>query len=103
MQTTRKSPIKGVQDIRTHAGKVDHQSHPHMAYMRIGCLEMEKARKIKEKAGAQRRIDSINQRLREIENEKADIQVILGDKPDAGKSRNHGPEPETGGGFKIRY
>ncbi len=103
MQTIRKSPIKGIQDIRTHAGKVDHQSHPHMAYMRIGCLEMEKARKIKEKAGAQRRIDIIDHRLREIENEKADIQLILGDRPDACKIRRHAREPDTGGGFKIRY
>jgi hypothetical protein len=103
MQTSRKAPIKGVQNIRTHAGKVDHQSHPHMAYMRIGCLEMEKERKIKEKAGAQRLIDMINQRLQEIEDEKADIQLILGDKPDTGNSRENDCEPETGGGFKIRY
>ncbi len=103
MVTNRKKPIKGVQNIRTHAGKIDHVSHPHMAYMRIGCLEMEKARKNQEKSGAQKRIDMINQRLIEIEREKTDILRILGDKPNAPESRNMDHESEINGGFKIKY
>ncbi len=103
MLKNRKRPIKGVQNIRTHAGKIDHVSHPHMAYMRIGCLEMEKARKNKEKSGAQKRIDMIDQRLMEIEREKADIQRILGETSIAPEGVNVDPESEIDGGFKIKY
>ena len=106
MAGNRRSPIKGVQDIRTHAGKIDHQSHPHMAYMRMGCLEMEKARKEKERVSAQRRIDVINQRLAEIEREKADIQQILDDNRTGRRTcrrRDISLAPEDNGTFKISY
>ncbi|SMC70988.1 hypothetical protein SAMN02746065_1089 [Desulfocicer vacuolatum DSM 3385] len=103
MLKNRNRSIKGVQNIKTHAGKVDHVSHPHMAYMRISCLEMEKARKNKEKSGAQKRIDMINQRLMEIEKEKAHIQRILGDTSIALESSNVDHDSEIKGGFKIKY
>ena len=103
MPTGRKVSIRGVQDIRTHAGKIDHVSHPHMAYMRISCLEMEKARKNKEKNVAQARIDTINRRLMEIEREKADIQRILGYNVCKQGSPGIDHESENDGGFKIKY
>jgi len=104
MQTNRRQPLKGLQDIKTHAGNdADHMSNPHMAYMRISCLEMEKARKNKEKAGAQKRIDMINQRLMEIEKEKASIQRTLGDEPSTPENLNVVQESETDGGFKLKY
>ena len=48
-QKTMKAPVKrkSVNDIKTHAGTVDQTFLPHKAFMRISCLEMEKAHRIK--------------------------------------------------------
>ena len=103
MPVDRKSPIRGVKDIKTHTGKIDHASQPYMAYMRISILEMEKARKNKEKLAAQTRIEAIDHRLMEIEREKADIQRILGDKKDDQGDQKNGCASENTSGFKIEY
>ncbi len=106
MNNTNRKPIRGLQDIRTNSGKIDHLSHPHMAYMRISCLEMEKARKIKEKDSALRRIAIIDDRIREIEEEKRDIQRVMAEqeatqKQPCGCQNNRAPcENDI---FKIRY
>ena len=102
-------PLRGLQEIRTNAGKVDHLSHPHMAYMRISCLEMEKARKKKEKESALRRVASIDDRLREIETEKKEIEKVLERKEAAEKAMRARVSPDGAGSgeerdyFKIRY
>ena len=45
--------IRGMQDIRTHNGMDNQVYQPYKAYMKISCLEMEKARLGKEKEKAQ--------------------------------------------------
>lgn len=80
MRIRNKSSIKGIRDIRTHSGKVGRTSIPYMAYMNISCLEMEKARREKEKISAQMRIKNIDGRLAEIEAEKGDLLVCLGER-----------------------
>ena len=60
---------KSVNDIKTHAGTVNQTFLPHKAYMRISCLEMEKAHCVREMENARRRIDAIKKRLEEIETE----------------------------------
>jgi hypothetical protein len=66
-----KAPIKrkSVNDIKTHAGTVGQTFLPHKAFMRISCLEMEKAHRVREMENARRRIDAIKKRLEEIETE----------------------------------
>ena len=66
-----KAPMKrkSVNDIKTHAGTVGQTFLPHKAYMRISCLEMEKAHCVREMENARRRIDAIKKRLEEIETE----------------------------------
>lgn len=66
-----KAPMKrkGMNDIRTHTGTVDQTFLPHKAFMRISCLEMEKAHRIKEMESSRRRIEAIKKRLEEIETE----------------------------------
>ena len=66
-----KAPMKrkGMNDIKTHAGTVDQTFLPHKAFMRISCLEMEKAHRVREMENARRRIDAIKKRLEEIETE----------------------------------
>lgn len=60
---------KGMNDIKTHAGTVDQTYLPHKAYMRISCLEMEKAHRVRELESSRRRIEAVKKRLKEIETE----------------------------------
>ena len=58
---------KSMNDIKTHAGTVGQTFLPHKAFMRISCLEMEKAHRIREMENSRRRIENIKKRLKEIE------------------------------------
>lgn len=101
-----KGNTRGLRDIRTHSGKVDRLAIPHMAYMNISCLEMEKARREKEKLSALNRINNIEQRLREIEAEKDVLLKGLGertDEPLRKTSSSRDVSAPTKSGFKIRY
>lgn len=69
--------LRSVKDIRTHSGKVDKISFPYKAYMRISCLELEKARRINEREGAMERIRQIDERISGIDAEKTMIQKIM--------------------------
>ncbi|GEM_PF-921712 len=70
----QRKPIRGMQDIRTHASKASAaRFQPHEAYMRLTCLEMEKARRSKEKESAVRRVRQIEARFKEIEDEKKQL------------------------------
>lgn len=62
--------LRSVKDIKTHAGSVGQTFYPHKAFMKISCLEMERAHRIKERESAQLRIKAINDRLNEIDMEK---------------------------------
>jgi hypothetical protein len=101
-----KGNSKGLRDIRTHSGKVDRLAIPHMAYMNISCLEMEKARREKERLSALNRINNIDQRLQEIEAEKDVLLKGLGERTGellkkAPSSRETNTPAKSG--FKIRY
>jgi flagellar motility protein MotE (MotC chaperone) len=100
-----KRTIRGVQDIRTIAGKPDIINEPYRAYMRITAMEMEKARKSKERESALHRVRNIEERFKEIEAEKEKLLEALG-------NRRSGPTPGVSGegttapheaGFKFRY
>jgi len=65
--------LRSMKDIKTHAGSVGQTFYPHKAFMRISCLEMERARRIKERESAQLRIKAINDRLKEIDMEKSTL------------------------------
>ena len=96
--------IRSLQDIRTLEGWVDLAKQPYRAFMKITCLEMEKARREKERESALHRVENIDERLREIEAEKAGLMKVLGvsDGKAAGPASRSvsakGPE-----GFKFRY
>ena|SRR3989304_6510732 len=68
---------KGVRDIRTRTGGVERTHAPHRAFLKIAILEMEKARRGKERESAQARIQSIDNRLCEIEKEKEALLMLL--------------------------
>ena len=103
--------IRGLQNIRSHSGRADQVSEPYRVYLRIGCLEMEKARRGKEKESAMLRVKAIDDRFLDIEAEKAELlkelelrkNIAVGiDVP--GKKSNPGSNPNRNpGAFKISY
>ena len=101
-------PRKTMRDIRTLTGKVDRIANPYMAYMQITCLEMEKARKGREKASALQRVQALDGRLRDIEAEKASLLRALAERgavSTAGPPRagSNPTAPRSARGFKLRY
>lgn len=101
-------PRKTMRDIRTLSGKVDRIANPYMAYMQITCLEMEKARKGREKASALQRVENLDGRLRDIEAEKAALLRALAERGAAPAFGLPSPgsrsaPPRSAGGFRLRY
>ncbi|MCL5124539.1 MAG: hypothetical protein M1511_08600 [Deltaproteobacteria bacterium] len=70
MGIRRSANIRGVRDIRTYSGRVDAGSVPYLAYMKVSCLEMEKARRERERNSALARIQNIDSRIHDIEAER---------------------------------
>jgi hypothetical protein len=107
--TLPKRTIRGVQNIRTLAGKVDIFAEPYRAYMQITTLEMEKARRGKERESAMRRVREIDARFQEIEREKASLLKGLAREEGTKKPSSNGeisqdaPGRQSEGGFKITY
>lgn len=100
---------RGLQEIRTLSGRVDQASIPYRTYLKISCLEMEKARKGREKQAALGRLKNINARFQEIEAEKDRLLKVLGEQ-DSNKPTDApaNTEPKRTplknmGGFKVRY
>jgi hypothetical protein len=103
--TPSKRTIRGLQDIRTIAGKPDIINEPYRAYMRLTAIEMEKARKNKERESALHRVRNIEARFKEIEAEKGALLEALGDRrsmPTPGTSGEDSTAPHRGA-FKFRY
>jgi hypothetical protein len=106
MIISAKMNSRGLREIRTHSGRVNRVGIPYMAYMNISCLEMEKARREKEKLSALTRIRDIEKRLQEIESEKDALLKKLGERQANALERaakvKCGLAPNNSG-FKIRY
>ena len=93
MGLRRSGDIRGVRDIRTYSGRVDAGSVPYLAYMKISCLEMEKARREKERNSAIARMRNIDSRIHDIDAERNIILKKLEKHEDAKQaliSRNDG-------------
>ena len=101
-------PRKGLCDLRTLSGRVDQAALPYRAYMKISCLEMEKARRGSERASASRRIANIDARLKEVEAEKAALLQSVEGRTGGRSLKLRGLEVRLAprrstGGLKIRY
>jgi len=73
-------PCKSLQHIRTLSGSIAtgaHSKELHIHHFKIGCLELERTRKLTEKQAAEKRIQGIDVRLREIEAEIRRRQSLL--------------------------
>lgn len=102
--------IRGLQDIRTHSGRVSEAAIPYKAYMRLSCLEMEKFRRTQERASAMTRVRNIDVRFREIDDEKAAILNAMGERnatasidEQAAESKPAAAARHGSGAFKVRY
>ena len=101
-------PRRGLNNIRTLSGRVDQVALPYRAYMQITCLEMEKARRDRERESANKRVREIDARLREIAKEQQELLNAVANPRKAVPSRLPGIEmkpspPRSTGGFRIRY
>jgi CRISPR/Cas system-associated exonuclease Cas4 (RecB family) len=99
---------RGLKNIRTLSRRADQRALPYRTYMQITCLEMEKARRGAERRAASRRIDEVDARLREIEEEKqALLQGMAGSFPKSGMRQASleikAQPPRRGTGFRVRY
>jgi hypothetical protein len=100
--------IRGLQNIRTHSGTSSQVSEPYKAFLRIGSLEMEKARRGKEKESAMLRVQNIDSRFRDIDAEKEELleSMGLGAVGNGKSDPATGPKPSNGAkrdGFKFNY
>lgn len=75
-----KSILRGVEHIRTHSGNADPAYRPYKAYLRIACLEMERARRGKERDASTFRVNTIDARAQEIDAEKDRLLKEIGER-----------------------
>jgi len=102
---------RGVQDIRTLAGKVGPDSSPSRAFLRIAVLEMEKERRGRERESVLHRARNIESRFEEIEAEKTALLDVVGQRPRAAARPPAAASPLSGAapstppreGVRIRY
>lgn len=99
---------RGLKNIRTLSCRVEPGAISYRGYMKVTCLEMEKARRHAERVSAAQRISEIDARLLEIEKEKQDLLHVLGQAGAKPPSRLPGMEVKPSphkrlAGFRIRY
>lgn len=68
---------KGLGNIRTNADRVEGSNATYKAYLRIGALEMEKARRLNEKRQIDQRTKIIEARIEQIDDEKAHLLALV--------------------------
>ncbi len=102
--------VRGVQDLKTLAGKVGPTSSPSRAFLRIAVLEMEKERRGRERESALHRVKNIENRFGEIEAEKTALLDVVAQRgrparpsPAAAPAPATGPSGQPREGVRIRY
>ena len=98
-------PGPAIRTLSPGAGRIANQ---YVAYLQITCLEIEKARKGREKASALQRVETLDGCLRDIEAEKAAVLRALAEREAAlaagAPSGGSNPTaPRSARGFKLRY
>ena len=104
-------PSRGLNHIRTLAGRGDQMRVPYRCYMQITCLEMEKARRGAERRSAMERVAAIDRRLACIEQEKEEALAHITEGPRPPKRargqqrvvRETAAPASAASGFRIRY
>ena len=90
----------GLESIRTHMNRADRISQPYMAYLRIGALEMERSRRLKEKRNIMLQLEKLERRLESIDREKEMLRHLAENKPIARGQPQYCSEKELDQAFK---
>jgi predicted nucleic acid-binding Zn-ribbon protein len=99
-------PHRGLQDIRTMSERISDADNPQRKYLALAMLELERARRNKEKLSASQRVANIDQRLAEITTTQADLLATAeADLQASGAvGRPHGgPSAQPAQGFTLSY
>jgi hypothetical protein len=86
--------------------RISDVDNPQRKYLALAMLELEKARRLKEKQSAGQRVANINQRLADITAEQTELLTAAETALDTSDSERHGKansDAQSGGGFKISY
>jgi hypothetical protein len=101
-------PNRGLQDIRTMSERISDTDNPQRKYLALAMLELERARRNKEKRSASQRVNSIDQRLADITAEQAELLAAAEAELETSTSAQRQGEAgdsagPSGGGFKLAY
>ena len=97
-------PHRGLQDIRTMSERISDADNPQRKYLALAMLELERARRNKERLSSSQRVANIDQRLADITAEQAVLLAAATAELDT--STPTGPLAESAarsGGFTIAY
>lgn len=81
---------KGLQDIKTHAGRPTAPGSNHRTYIRLSTLEMERMRRQQEFEAAQARADAARSRVERLDAEIAELIALI-----ARATGTRGPAPKA--------
>jgi hypothetical protein len=101
-------PRRGLQDVRTMSERISVVDNPQKKYLALAMLELERARRSKEKQSASQRVANIDQRLADITAEQTELLAAAEAELDASTlparrgQANHS-DPRSGGGFTLAY
>jgi hypothetical protein len=100
-----KSPFhRGLQDIRTMSERISDADNPQRKYLALAMLELEKARRNKEKRSAHQRVLSINQRLADITAEQTELlSAAAVELETTAPGETAESDDLSGDGFKLAY
>jgi hypothetical protein len=98
-------PRRGVQDIRTMTERISDADNPQRKYLALAMLELERARRNKEKLSAAQRVRNIDQRLADIAAEQTELLSAAEKELDASAPAEHQADADLPceGGFKLSY
>jgi hypothetical protein len=98
-------PRRGVQDIRTMTERISDADNPQRKYLALAMLELERARRNKEKQSAGQRVRNIDQRLADITAEQTELLSAAEAELDTSvrTQRQADPDSPSEGGFKLSY
>jgi hypothetical protein len=101
-------PHRGLQDIRTMSERISDADNPQRKYLALAMLELERARRDKERQSASQRVANIDQRLADITAEQTDLLAAAEAELDASISprprcRGANADAQSGQGFTLAY
>jgi predicted nucleic acid-binding Zn-ribbon protein len=98
--------IRGLQEIHTMSERISQTDNPQRKYLTLAMLELEKARRNKERISASQRVENIDRRVAEIQEEQASLLAVaeaeLAEASPADGS-DATDKSEAGQGFNLTY